>query len=253
LDIADLRALDTAGFESILALAYARNPRQQTHASPHAFVCSDGATYWVKSRAQNGLSAELIAGRLAGKLGVGASAKIVEVPAQALPPRGAADHLLGVGVGSRDLGGFNPRELHEFLAEGHSFDAGVVDPASRASAIVFQTWIQAEDSQVLIDAATGRVVSIDHGAALGGGEGDLTVIVTDIPGVAPTLGKDARLLRRAVESIEALTDKDLLRFCACIPDSPNWNASTEHRLQLAQWLRNRQTRLQEVISAWART
>jgi hypothetical protein len=65
MDRDDLLRLDAQGVEQLLALAYAGPPRAGSHSTPHAFVCSDGKTYWVKRSAQQGLVAELVAGRVA--------------------------------------------------------------------------------------------------------------------------------------------------------------------------------------------
>jgi hypothetical protein len=71
-----LSALDARGYTVLDALAHGGLGRT-THAAPNTFVCSDGKTYWVKGRAQQGLVAELIAGRLADKVGAGPSARVI--------------------------------------------------------------------------------------------------------------------------------------------------------------------------------
>ncbi len=97
-----LDQLDARGVDSLVALARSREPRSGSHASPHPFICSDGRTYWVKRNAQQGLVAELVAGRVAELAHAGPPARIIEVPRAALPSDGTADHLEGVGVGSLD-------------------------------------------------------------------------------------------------------------------------------------------------------
>jgi len=121
-----------------------------THAQPNTFVCADGKTYWVKGRAQQGLVAELIAGRLAAKVGAGPLARVIRVPHEALPTGGQAAHLEGVIVGLEDVPNtVNGRELAGILGPGVLPAAGI-DPVSRALVFVFQTWIGVGDTQVLV-------------------------------------------------------------------------------------------------------
>lgn len=251
MDLDQLRAYDQAGYRTLEALTHVRAPRQSTHSSPHAFICTGGRTYWVKRSAQHGLVVELVAARLGAALKVAPTAEVVDVSPAAAPEDGAANHLLGVGVGIEDRGGFNPRELTEFQNEGQVYAPGVVRAEARAAVIVFQTWVGAEDSQVLIDPTTGGVLSIDHGACLPEAPGGVQVVVTDIPGVPATLGKDApQSALEVVSQVEAFSDDAILRVFAGVPDAPEWNSAAERRLRMAESLSHRKARVREVISVW---
>jgi hypothetical protein len=95
MDADRLAQFDAEGYTALLAIAYDRGPKQASFAYPHAFVCEDGATYWVKRfqhgsfhsgaappdpGAQDGLVAELVAGRLGSGVGAAAGARVIEVP-----------------------------------------------------------------------------------------------------------------------------------------------------------------------------
>jgi hypothetical protein len=98
----DLAALDGEVSDQVRALNYDRPPPINSHSSPHAFVCSDGRTYWIKRMAQHGLIAELVAGRLGAQLETAPLARPIVVPPGALPASGAANHLQGLRVGMAD-------------------------------------------------------------------------------------------------------------------------------------------------------
>ena len=98
-----LAALDVPGYDVLEAITYAGVLPTSTHARPTKFVCADGRTYWAKGRAQRGLVAELIAGRLGALVGASPIARIINVPPQALPASGEADHLQGIIVGIEDV------------------------------------------------------------------------------------------------------------------------------------------------------
>src|SRR3954453_12471014 len=100
MDMARLEAADADGEDPVLAIKYDRAPPGGSLATPHAFVCADGKTYWVKRNAQEGLVAELIAGRLGRLVDAAPMAHIVEVPD--LIARPVAPALAGVGVGIED-------------------------------------------------------------------------------------------------------------------------------------------------------
>jgi hypothetical protein len=53
MDADHLAELDAEGYTAVLTIAYDRGPKQPSFAYPHAFVCSDGTTYWIK-RFQHG-------------------------------------------------------------------------------------------------------------------------------------------------------------------------------------------------------
>ena len=84
------------------SIGYDRPPPGGSHATPHAFVCVDGNTYWIKRKAQQGLVAELVAGRLGAIVGATAPGVIANVVPEAMPADNPPNHLLGLGVGSRD-------------------------------------------------------------------------------------------------------------------------------------------------------
>jgi len=255
IDQSSLARLDARGYTTIEALTDAGLGQSPTHARPNAFVCIDGKTYWVKGRAQQGLVAELIAGRLAAELDAGPMARVIRVTVEVLPHGGTADHLQGVVAGLEDLPGtVNGRDLAPFIANGR-FQPGLVEPASRARVVVFQTWIGAGDSQVLVRLSDGTVFSIDHGDCFGStaGQTDPTVVLTAIPGVPPEVGKEARYVSPAVEQIESITDGKLLEAVAGVPMGGEWRSPVERRVQIASWLAYRRGRLREVMRAWIRT
>jgi hypothetical protein len=253
LNLLDLQARDANGWAVIRALSHDRAPPTQSHAAPHAFVCSNGRTYWVKSRAQQGLVAELVSGRLAGGLGVGPSAHVIEVPSAALPGDGSAGHLVGTGVGTEDFrDNVNSRDIAPFMQSG-AFDPKKIDAASRAAVVVFQSWVGAGDAQVLLNLTTGRVSTIDHGECSGNlAKSAPTPLVTDIPGVGPDAGRDTKFVEASVGRIEAISDEQLLDAVAGVPNVGEWRADENRRLQIAQWLASRRDELRTVMMAWAK-
>jgi hypothetical protein len=218
----ELERLDARGYVVVDAVTYVVRDYESSLANPRAFVCADGITYWLKSSAQQGLAAELIAGRLAARVSMGPIARIIRVAQEALPPDGTADHLQGLVVGSMDVkDSVNGRELHKFLPPGGSFDPRKVDAASRAGVVVFQTWIGASDSQVLVELTTGRIHSIDHGDCFGSlaSPEPLEVVVTDIPGIPADIGRTKKLVLPALERIEAVTDAYIIEALAGLPSA----------------------------------
>lgn len=252
--LANLERLDAAGYIAVEAITYDRPPPpNDSYARPHAFVCDDGNTYWIKREAQRGLCSELVAVRV-GKL-VGASPGGVPVSlVDGLAPNGIdVSHLIGLGVGIEDtLGAENVRHLPRFLADG-SFDPDHVDAGSRGRVIAFQTWIGVdEDTQALVQFESGRVLSIDHGSAFGSID-DLrkpSVVHLKIDSVPDDLGTDKANVRRAVKAIEQLSDDDLLAAVANVPDEAGWIASRKRRFQMFEWLSFRRDRLMEVMEEW---
>lgn len=250
-----LSALDRRGYTVLEALTHAGHSSPSTHARPNAFICIDGKTYWLKGNAQQGLVAELIAGRLAHKAAAGPVARIIRVAPEALPPGGEADHLEGITVGSEDqTETVNARDLQPFVASGQ-FQSGVVDAASRARVIAFQTWLGVGDAQVLVHLTRGTVFSIDHGDCFGttGADADPAVVVTGVPGVANDLGKEAAHVEAALQRIEAIADRDILEAVSCIPAGASWQSPVDRRLEIANWLAYRQGRLREVMESWLAT
>jgi hypothetical protein len=212
-------------------------------------VCIDGKPYWIKRQAQQGLSAELIAGRLAARLDVGGRTEIVHVPKEALPGDGSADHLEGLGVGIQHLRDtVNAREISQ-LTGGKNLTPGLINQRSHAAVVAFQSWIGVGDSQVLIDMTRGLLYSIDHGDAFG----DLTnttptLIVTDIPGIPHAHGTQGPPLEAAIARVEGVEDQEILTAVAKVPvQGPDWNGDQNWRLQIAHWLAERRDRLEAGI------
>jgi hypothetical protein len=246
-----LTAVDARGYEVLDALTYGRQ-RSPTFSQACTFVCVDSKTYWVKASAQQGLVAELIAGRLAALTGAGPAARIIRVPPEARPADGSADHLSGVIVGSEDeRNTVNARDLQPLLGSGQ-FNPGLVDAGSRALVVAFQTWIGVDDTQVLINMKTGQVRSIDHGACFGS-TGQLTpptLIALPIPGVADDVGRDQASVENAVTRIESVTDRQLIEVVTRIPVGDPWRGPSDRRLEIANWLAFRRDQLREVMRRW---
>jgi hypothetical protein len=89
MEASELAELDSNGVDNLDAIKYDRPPAQGSHASPHAFVASDGRTYWVKRQAQQGLVVELVAGRLGAAIGAAPMARVVTVRAARQLERGS--------------------------------------------------------------------------------------------------------------------------------------------------------------------
>jgi hypothetical protein len=250
MDADQLKALDAAGYNVVEAVAHVKGPPQGSHANPHAFACLDGKTYWVKAQAQQGLCVELVAGRLAAKVGAGPMAKIIHVPNEALPSDGSANHLAGLLVGVQDEEGLvNIKDLG--LMGVSNLQAESVRPRDRANVVVFQSWMSVSDQQMLLDLRSGRLVSIDHGECFSDTNAvDPTLIVTDIPGVPAAHGKTKEHVAPALEQVESVSDADLLSVVAQMPSGSPWNADASRRLAIAKCLAGRRDRLRGAIEGW---
>ncbi len=241
-----LAAHDAEGYAVINALAHEKAaPIPSSHASPHCFACDDGAFYWVKRSAQQGLGCELISGRLAALVGAGPGAVIVDVPATSLPNDGSANHLLGLGVGFSDQPGtINTKECQQLT--GNPIDAATVDSARHALVAVFYSWIGVGDAQALIDLSTGRLYGIDYGDSLPDPHAITPPVQSAIAGM-PGGSHSQADLDSAIATVEAVTNADLLQAVARMPTAPDWQADSQTRCQVARWLANRRDSLRSAL------
>jgi len=247
-----LLALDAQGYVVIEALTIAGLSPSPTASRPNAFVGIDGKTYWVKAGVQQGLVAEVIAGRLASRVGVGPAARILRVTTDALPSDGSANHLEGVVCGIEHLEGVvNCKDLSPLIANGQ-FTAGAIDPASRAKTVVFQTWLGVGDQQVLVNLTNGRVSSIDHGDCFGhlANAVPIDLVIAPIPGVSDSVGRDRLLVESAVSLIEGVSDRELLGVVSQIPSGDAWRSPTDRRLAIGEWLAVRRDNLRVAMGRW---
>jgi hypothetical protein len=253
-----LSQLDADGYPTLDAIAPAPYPpSMNTLSKPAAFICVDGRTYWCKgntpnAQVQQGLMAELIAGRLASLVSIGGPCRVVRVLPQLLPADGSLNHLAGVVVGTQHHDGMeHVRNLAPFIGAG-TFAAGSVDASSRARTIAFQSWIGAGDAQLMMSLTTGKMVSIDHGDCFS--NLDLSValspVLVDIPGVGIEVGKDMTLMDTAVGAIEALDDQLILEAVSCVPSGDAWNSDAARRLEVAEWLAVRKGTLRGAMEGW---
>jgi len=240
------------GYNVPEALTCVPGPPTNTFSRPSALVCVDGGTYWVKSNVQRGLTAELVAGRLAKVTGAGPEARVIRVTPEALPADGTLGHLSGVVVGVANVANtVNARELHQLLPQ-QNLAARCFSSARRALTIVFQSWIGVGDQQVLVNITNGHIFSIDHGECFGSASSmdEPTVVITDIPGIDPQCGRSRHDVLVAVERIEALTDREILNAVAQVPRGQSWDSDTGRRLQIGHWLAYRRGRIREVMEEW---
>ena len=261
MDAHALDALDREGWGAYLAVDYVHAPKQSSLAYPHAFVCDDGETYWVKrfrhssfvagqreAGAQQGLLAELVAGRLGHQLVASSAAAVVNVPTSLRRDDGSIDHLLGVGVGLEDQDGMeNLRYLADQMPSG-ALATATLDLPSVARVIVFHSWIGAADAQIMIDLRAGRVMSVDHGDYAAFQSDTPSVVVA--PDLPPNLTRDAQVIEPEVERIEALTDEQILAAVSRVPAAAEWRADRQRRVALAEALGLRRDRLGSAMSQW---
>jgi hypothetical protein len=212
-------------------------------------------TLWVKAKAQNGLSAELVTGRVGEQLGVAPGASVVLVPRAALASDGTSNHLEGLNVGTFEIvGSVNGRHLADLNP---NFDAALLDPESWAKASVFQTFVESGDTQVLIEVSNGRIWSIDHGDALS------SAYLSQPPATVSLTQRDVEIMNQRVdmvaqgpaalemvEQIEGLSDDDLLEAVVGIPEGGSWGSSEETRFNLWQALKTNRSLIRQVIEQW---
>lgn len=227
---------------------------------PAAFRCSDGQTWWVKTKdaVPGALTYELIAGRLGALTGFAPPAAVVAVPATALPAWTPPDlwntrleQFVGAGVGSRNLpdtvnfdGPQNPDVLQLFRSIR-------IDNRSWLEATVFQSWLGIGDHQLLVHVESGQVCSIDHERFLDKGTDQAPVPVVKSLCYGTTPAKELAAVAAAVSRIEAITDDQLLEAVAARPGSFPTLLEAPERLETARRLAARRDRLRPVMTEWA--
>jgi hypothetical protein len=250
-----LTSLDGRGYEVVEMITH-DGRSSGTLSDSNTFVGIDGKVYWVKAISQQGLVAELVAGRLAARLGVGPQTRIVHVPVEAIPATGQGNHLVGLGVGSEDMAGtVNTKNLGQILGPA-VFEPKSVDGRSRTMVTGFRTWIGATgDPQALINLQDGTVFTIDHGDCFADvvSQTEPVVTVVAIPSVADDVGKDEYCVKAAVRRIKEMTDSVILEAVARMPFGGPWQSPVDRRLQIAHWLVYRRERMEEVMQKWLKS
>jgi hypothetical protein len=249
-----LNELDRRGYQVLEAIRHAGG-HSSSYSAPNQLVAIDGRTYWVKGHVQQGLVAELVAGRLARRSGAGPEAAILHVTREVAEEGQIPTDQLGLVVGSRDEPNtVNARDFGN-LAPDLSFRATGIDGPSRARVIAFQTWLGVGDAQVLVRLTDGHVMSIDHGDAFGAtaSQDRPTLIVADIPGVPPEVGRRKGDVMVAVNQIQSISDMDLINDVARVPAGAAWRSPATRRLEIAEYLASRRDQLEEVMSEWLQT
>jgi hypothetical protein len=246
-----LRRLDAAGIDALTARAPAPMDSAPTYSVPRAFLCSDGGVWWLKSKAQQGLAVEVVAGRLAKLVGAGPGASPVYVGSDAIAGQLGLLRFEGHVAGIEHRPGVESSKRLARLMGGGGI-AMPVNGFSRALVVTFQTWLHVADPQVLINILTGEVETYDHGDTFGQllKGPPSAVVIARIPGVADHFGLGRAELDAAVRRVEALTELEILWAVSGLPDRPGWRASFARRLAIAEWLIRRQGRLREVLMGW---
>lgn len=246
--------------EPLAAVTYDRpppevllSPGMGSAANPHAFVCSDHFTYWVKRDAQRGLGVELIAGRLANMIGTGSVARAVFVPGEALPAAGTARDLLGLRVGFRDEPDmYATKHLDLFVQHGVTFPLDSIDEVDYVLTMAFRGWIGCGDDQALLNNKTGAVRSVDYGDAFDPGAlaSPIQLRPINIPGVPQTLGKNQRVADRVVARFTGVTDDQIVSSVSGFPVDADWAMTVESRLDVGVALARRRDMIEEVMHQW---
>ena len=240
-----LHSLDQILIEEIEAVARVDLERfGGTVGRPIPYFCSDERVYWTKTRAQTGLSSELIGNRLAQQLAVGPDTSIIRID----------PFLSVVGDSTRAVG----TESLTNVVPSKGLDLGAtpvrISPESRAQVFVFQSWIDMADEQVLIRTTDGRVYSYDHGEAFREiPPGPPRIVLADIGGLRLDWAASYAGGLAMVDAIEALSDYDILVAVAGIPDEIGWNALFERRLAIARWLMKRRDVIRSEYMKWSRS
>lgn len=246
-----LRRLDAAGIDALTARSPAPMDSALTYSVPRAFLCTDGGVWWLKSKAQQGIAVEVIAGRLAKLVGAGPGACPVYVGSDAIAGQLGLLRFEGHVAGIEHRPGVESSKRLARLVGGGGIPVPV-NGSSRAIVVAFQTWLNVDDPQVLINILTGDVETHDHGDTFGQllKGPPSAVVIAKIPGVPDHFGLGRAELDMAIRRIETLTELDILWAVSGLPDGPGWRASFARRLAIAEWLIRRQRRLREVLMGW---
>ena len=250
-----LENLDARAYSVVQMITHAGR-KSGTLSDSNTFIGIDGKVYWVKNRSQQGLVAELVAGRLAALLGIGPPTRIVHVPDEAIPSSGEGRHLVGLGVGSEDMvGTVNTKDLPQILGA-TVLDPKVIDARSRTMVTGFRTWIGATgDPQALLNLQDGTVYTIDHGDCFSDvtARADPVITLVHIHSVGDDVGKDEPSVKAAVRRINHMDDRTILEAVAGMPLGGPWQSPVDRRLQIAEWLAYRRDRMEEVMVEWLRS
>jgi hypothetical protein len=254
LDEDALAALDARGYQVIDVLTHGGR-KSATYSSSNSFIGIDSKTYWVKASAQQGLVAELVAGRVAAKVGAGPPTVIVRVPTEAIPQTGEGGHLVGVDVGSEDVPDtINTKDMAAIVGTG-TFKPESIDPRSRTLVTAFRSWVGVGDPQVLVNLRDGSVFTIDHGDCFADIDtmSEPAISLTPIPSVGDAFGKDEFCVLAALAKIRAATDTFLLEAVSRMPFGGPWQSGSDRRLKIAKWLAFRRDRLEGVMDRWLKS
>ena len=240
-----LRGLNMQGLSPLMALTWAGFAPVETAFRPAKLICSDGNAYWVKSDVQDGLIAELVAGRIAACLGAGPDANVIFVDeslgSYLTPP------AFGYAVGIQDVSNaVNARDVHT-LGVPHLL--GMLDGASMARVVAFQTWLGILDNQLMI-LPDGRVVSIDHGACFDDRSMLNPMTVRVVPGVYYGVAKNQEFLEPVISQIEAFSMDKLITAASRVPDEPRWNGSFDRCVKIVNFLDARKSQVRAVLEGW---
>ncbi len=241
-----LDRLDQLGIDEVVATAPVDLEQEGGRfGRPKAYLCSDKQIYWVKTRSQTGLCAELIANRLAHQLGIGPGTKVVRLDPFLLGRRESV-----FAVGTTNLTDVISSKQMTARTE----CPPRIDTASWAQVAVFQSWIDLMDEQVLIGTKTGLIYSFDHGEAFRiVAPGPPRLVFAAIPGAQFDWRSGAYAGMSMMDAIDALTPIEIMEAVAGIPDHPGWQGSSDRRLSIGRWLVKRRPLLRKEVMTWLRT
>lgn len=208
------------------------------------WVLEDGRVFWTKSSATDGLFAELVAGRLAYRLGIGPVVSTVLIPDGRII------------YGCEDVrNAVNTKELSIFLPDLKKFDLAALDQATLGRVFVFQVWIGHADPQWLIDQEDGRVYSIDHEVwtADAGSASTPELVSARMPGMPGYLKWNFAPTLAGIDAVEALSDEELVESVSSIPAVEGWEYHPELACDIANGLADRRDALRKALEAWLTT